>query len=368
MKLAKMESELFLEGTELIGNSYSRSVTNMEMDGYIPGVIEKGLEEGVRLMHMANLTTVWNHSARILSGLMSQHHILTSCENLVNGTIKGMDIARLAQVGIDEKWARRIVKQDKIYGAKGKSLRISNVLEWRDPKAVAKLREGVSRSGHQTVMLPGPGDRSIWMSTELGQVVSQYMSFGMTATSRLAIMGFQQGDMAVLNTWLAATGLAALGYTAREYVRNPLGATEKLSNMPLSQWALESVDRSGMTGILFDFDRLLQTFSDDTVGVSAWSDRYFKSRYYGSTHVLDAIAGPSGSTLQNMTKVSGGVFREIFDQAGMESPGWTGANTRQLRKMLPYNNLFWLSALFSKLMSGEQDQRQRQPPTLTTAY
>jgi hypothetical protein len=110
------------------------------------------------------------------------------------------------------------------------------------------------------------------------------------------------------------------------------------------QWLTTSIDRSGVTGYLFEVNHVAEQFTGGAVGLAAITGRPVSR--YAARNWADSILGPTAGLLKDMQAAGSSVFH---DGAIRES------DVRAMRRMLPYQNLFYMAWLFRQMEAGASD-------------
>jgi hypothetical protein len=141
--------------------------------------------------------------------------------------------------------------------------------------------------------------------------------------------------MAVLNGTLLSVALGSLSYMTKMEIAG------KDADMSVDTLLREGVDRSGVMAWLTDANQIVEKVSRGRVGVSALMGGPPMSRY-ASRSAAEAVFGPTYGMLMNSVQLTGNAF------AG----DWQAADTHTVRRMMPYNNLFYLRSIFDDAESG----------------
>lgn len=286
---------------------------------------ERGLTAATEHYGVVNLLSPWTAAIKQLYGTVAQTRSLQAIEELAAGTISAKERTRLAQFGIGEAEARKIARQFAKHGEKHGEVWWANTEKWTDREAVTAYRAALVKDVDRAVVTPGQ-DKPLWMSTPLGKVVGQFRSFALASAQRTMLAGLQERDMAQLNGLMVGVWLGMLSY----YLKTP---NERLSDNP-GIWVKEGLDRSGVTGWMFDANNISEKLTRNTVGVSALLGQPAASRY-ASRNAVDSLLGPTF-----------GLGKDAADLIGAASSGeWTDADTKRLYRMLPYQNFFALRKL-----------------------
>ena len=96
-----------------------------------------------------------------------------------------------------------------------------------------------------------------------------------------------------------------------------------------------------MTGFFFDVNNISEKLSRGTIGVNALVGGPTMSRY-ASRNLAGAALGPSFGTAMDLAGIIGAAAAGDFKQN----------DTRKIRRLLPYQNLFYLRGLLDKAEAG----------------
>ena len=150
------------------------------------------------------------------------------------------------------------------------------------------------------------------------------------------------GKVAIVTGGSRGLGFAAAKALAAEGTQVVICARgEEALNQPWETWADEMIDRSGMLAV-FGFGR-------DALAAVPWANDYVmfageQTERRGGTGLANTILGPTGDLLFTATRG----FSDINDP--------TASTLHQFRKMLPFQNVWWLrKTVFDPLEQGTQD-------------
>lgn len=291
---------------------------------------ERGLSALSSRFGIVSLMAPWNAAAKQFSGLVIMTNMLRAAERLARGVASADEVRKLAASGIDADLAQRIAKEFSRHGAKDRGVWLPQTGEWTDRAAVEAFRAALIRDVDKTIVTPGQ-DKPLWMSTELGKTVGQFKSFAMSSMQRTMLAGLQQRDAAVLNGTLLMLGLGAVTYAVKEKI-----AGRELSDDP-RVWAVNALDRSGLTGWLMEANNIAEKATRGRVGLSAISGEQVSR--YASRNVYGAFLGPSADAVADIFQVSGSIF------AG----DTTRSDLRRARMLLPMQNLFYIRQMLNRV-------------------
>jgi hypothetical protein len=244
------------------------------------------------------------------------------------------EIQNLALNYIDKPMARRIAKQFRKHGETKDGIKIPNARLWDDMEARDAFRAGVAREVDQTIITVGQ-DKPLWMSKAGLRLVGQFRSFALSSVQKTLLTGLQRRDMATMNGMLLSIALGMGVYATKQ-----AQAGKDVSD-DWRVWASEGIDRSGLTGWFFDVNNIVEKVSRGRIGVNALVGGPVMSRY-ASRSALEAMFGPTYGALGDVTQVAGSAV----------SGQWTASDTSTVRKLIPFQNLFFIRGIFDDAEKG----------------
>jgi hypothetical protein len=174
-----------------------------------------------------------------------------------------MMMERLLSLGIDGNDALRMHMMLETHGAQFKSIRLASSEAWTDKAIRDTYRQALQRALARTVITPGAADRSNWMTTAEGSLISQFRTFGQSSTIRTLAAGMQEGDR---NFWTGAAVLTGGAIVLNE-LRNQLFYDRSSFDQPYLGILADGVDRSGVLGSFMDINNALETASNNKLGL-----------------------------------------------------------------------------------------------------
>lgn len=297
---------------------------------------ERGLSAVSSKFGIVSLMAPWNASMKQFAGLITMTNLLRSSKRWADGVAGADEIRRLAASGIDLDLARSISRQFEAHGEVTDGIWLAQTGTWTDQAAKEAVRAAVVRDVDRVIVTPGQ-DKPLWMSTELGKMVGQFKSFSVSSMQKTMLAGLQQRDAATLNGTMLMLGLGALTYAVKEKA-----AGREVSDDP-RVWAVNALDRSGLTGWLMEANNIAEKATRGRVGLSAISGEQVSR--YASRNVYGAFLGPSADAVADIFQVSGSIF------AG----DTTKSDLHRARMLVPFQNLFYLRSLFDKVEEATGD-------------
>jgi len=219
-------------------------------------------------------------------------------------------------------------------GVYQRGLHISATEDWTDRVAKEAFRAAIVRDVDRVIVTPGL-EKPLFMSQTLGSVVGQFKTFALSSTQRVLLAGLQKPDLAFVNGAILTLGIGGFSAWARMQI-----AGVDTSNWSIGKWAAESVDRSGLVSIFSEVNNIAEKVTLGKVGLSQFTGE--QASRYASRNVVSSLLGPTIGTAQDVV----GTLTAAF------SGKWTAADTHRLRKLLPYQNVFYFRQVLDKVEKG----------------
>jgi hypothetical protein len=347
-RLAANEVKLAGNAQDLILDTRSMAMADMLDDYGRWSSYERGVKALSNQFGLVTLMAPWNTYIKQFVGVISQTRALRAIEAMAEGRqITVAERTRLAHLGIGLDEAERIAAQFREQGDKSTNLWWANTADWEDTRAADVFRAAMSKEIDIAIVTPGQ-DKPLWMSTGIGRVVGQFRSFAFASTQRVMLTGLQRRDMATLNGAIMMVALAM----GANWMRHQLGGPNA-KELPdpstaegVATWVREGVDRSGLTGWLFDAHNIVEKVTRGAVGVSALTGGPPMSRY-ASRHVLESVLGPTVGFGEATVQAIGAATSNALGDGE-----WTDADRRAVRRMAPYQNAIGFRHLFDLAEEG----------------
>lgn len=299
---------------------------------------EDTIEFASRRMGVIALFDKWTEKMKEFSGVVAHAKFMDSLDTVVNGGSR-IDIKEatryLAENGIDADMAQRLWKQVAKAGGADKvdGIWYPNTAMWDDAEVLRVYSAAVTRETNNTIITPGI-DKPLWIdSSTMGRILGQFKSFAFASTTRTAIVGMQQRDMAVVNGMLASLAFGALGYYLYGIAAG--GKTyQEMMNAGPEKWADEAINRSGLLGILAEVQSIVSRIPAFAPYVTFSGTR---STRRGGDDLVGALLGPSFGAAESAANV----LTTAHDPSEQ--------TIHQMRTLLPFQNVFFLRQLFDMM-------------------
>jgi hypothetical protein len=279
-----------------------------------------------------NGIALWNDVMKGFSSVLTQQRLIQESRKLAKGNITKKNRTYLAFLGIDEDNVGQIINQLETHGTKERNLHVANTDKWTDSDAVRLFRNALNQDVDRTIVTKTAGDVPLFMNTELGKAIGQFKSFAFASTQQVLIQRLQQADAAALNGFISAVSLGMLSY----YVKSIVAGREP-SQDP-KKWIVEGIDKSGVLGIMMEINGISEKMTRGKVGINSLIGGEVMSRY-ASRNIVDTLAGPTAGQLKDLSSITSAIASGDIKESDVKA----------FRRMLPYQNIFYLQSLFDGL-------------------
>lgn len=270
----------------------------------------------------------WNSALKTLAVGLEQDAIVRAAKG---GKLSKFQTGQLASLGIGERMTVRIGKQINDHAVDADGLFRANTEAWADREAADAFEGALLKSADQFVLTKGVADVPLFMSKDMGKTLFQFKSFGMAAVNRLLIpmaQGLAHGDIATINGAWMMLALGALANTARDYAAGYKPVTDP------TRIAIEAFDRAGFTAFMAEpLDYASSMFGGPRFG------------RFTSQSPEEQLVGPAIGAAFDVTET----VRKAFTKGDELDPELKADDVYRFRKLLPYQNLFYLRRLVNAL-------------------
>lgn len=334
-KLSVAEAKKAGVGWETVTNARNMAMADIMDDYGRHSKFERAIHGATQNFGIVSLMSIWNDAMKNFASVVTQTNMLQAIDRSIKGKATPNDVRNIAASNIDKSMIKRMHNQFEKYGHKDDNVWFGNTDQWTDMDAVDAYKTALIRDVDRIVVTPGLGEKPLWMSTELGKQVGQFKSFGLASVHRTMISGLQQRDLAALNGAMLMIALGGVTHVVREGIK---GKEVDYDNK--SALIVNAFDRSGLSGWLMEANNIAEKLTRGRVGLSAFTGKQV-SRYQ-SRNILGALMGPSAGFISDFSQVTGGLFEG----------DWKESDTRAIRRIMPYQNVFWLRQLLDQAEDG----------------
>jgi hypothetical protein len=292
---------------------------------------------------LASLLTPWTDFGKFAAGMVSGSEITRAVEALSARKASARQIRDLAEGGIDYDMAGRIWQQMQAPGGSDvvDGIRIPNTGNWTDKGAANAFEGMLSRDVDLMVITPGQ-EKPLMMADPIKALILQYKTFVVAANERILVRSLQARDAQVLQGAVSAIGLGMLS----EYAYSLIAGREPPKNT--ADWVKAGITRSGMLGWYQEGNSILAKWTGGSadafrlMGASRPDARYI-SRSPGA-----ALLGPVYGKFEAAIKAFSKITAKALNTDPNKPIEWTASDTRNLRRLLIGQNLFWLRGLLDR--------------------
>ncbi|CAI1026297.1 Uncharacterised protein [Serratia ficaria] len=333
VKVATKDLREMAVGLDYVLSTRTKAIADLTDPYSRRSAFERGLNWGTQKFGNWTLMNQWNSALKSWSGLIIQSRILDNSQLLATGKeVPKNEIRKLAQIGIDQSMLRRIGEQFAKHGENMDGLLTGHSHMWDDRAVREAFQSAVLKDVDSTVVTPGVGDTPLMMSNEVGKMILQFKTFIFAQHNRVIASGIQQGDASF---YLGALGTIALG--AMVYVMKQKLSGRDIDYSP-NNLVKEGIDRAGMIGWLSEPLNAVENISGGRFGLGAMFGAPPVSRFQ-SRNAIGALMGPTFDMAGDGAVIANGVLNGEFDDK----------QTHAVRKLLPYQNLFYISPLLNRV-------------------
>ncbi len=337
-KLALDEAKKAQVAVEMLLNSRTNLAAGIIDDGSVKTGFEKTMEQLANNFGTLTGMSAHNQLLKGYSGVLIQDDILRAAHALHTGkalTKKQMRDAAKSGLGLDQlhdiaaEFNRGTIKNHK-------GLFVPDYDKFANYDTVRGMHSAINKTVNEIIVTVGKGEMPLWMSTELGSNVMQFKSFLVSSHHKVMISGLQQGDAAAAEGALVTLGLGAMVYALKKTISG-----QPISDDPATI-AMEAADRSGMMTLPFEVKGIADKVSRGAVSrvLNLPTQSRFESRNPAGA-VLGATVDLVGTGSAVTSAVTGAEMRD--------------GDVRELRKAIPYQSLWYLNWLFSRIEDAGKD-------------
>lgn len=342
-KLSQREAQLAGTATDVVFGFRAATMGNAADAFSTSTRVERWLQHAVSMQPMLDGMNHFQELVKTIQSVVSGTRIIEGVRQLAAGTASDLTKMKLAREHIDYSMARRIARQlDGEGELPGHAMQhdhawIANTELWSDEVARDHFRAALAKAVDTSIVSgASPGEKPLWMSTQLGGLLSQYKSYGFGAVQRILLPGLQAPDRNFLLGSAAMVGMGALTDFLQTHARG-----EDYGSKNAAAKFTGALDHSGVLGYIMDVDNAVEGASQNMLGLRPWigATPFGQGSLRGQA---GAVGGPTvSSALDLLTSVTG-------NQA---SPMTRSAQLR----VLPYFRAWQLHELLNMVAGSQSD-------------
>lgn len=307
------------------------------LENYRPNSkFDRGLAFASDKMQLANGQAHFTDIAKTLAATVVSADILRSAERVAAGKATQKEITALAERNISAENARRIWGEFQDGGGKViDGTPISETGMWKDRGTRNLFEAAVAREVDIAVVTPG-AERPLFMSNPILGMLTQFKGFIAATHERTVLAQMQQMDGRTLSGLMSSVAFGILSYrlytivTGKEFDTNP------------SHLIKEGISRGGTLGWFDEANSIAAKSSGGRADVFRLIGADKPLSRMESRGILGTFAGPIGGKLEGAASVT----------RGLSTGEWTAAETSAARRLIPFQNLFYLRNLLNEAEAG----------------
>lgn len=331
IRMAKREAQLAGTALDVVLGTRAKAIYDLGEQYQSISSFERSIDFAANKFGIVNLLSPWNTALKSWTSVVAGTRILQTVRKVADGVeLSPREVEKLARSGIDREAAERIARQAEHFEDNGAAL-LANTEDWTDPFAVDTFRNALLADVDRTIVTPGVGDAPVWTSKEFGKLIFQFKRFASASVGRMLGSAVQNQDLAALNGIALMIALGGVGRATLDFA-----SFGEVQDRSARQWVVESVDRSGILGLLVEADALTSKALgvSPLTAISGEEISRFQSRNFAGQ-----LAGPAAGALNDLALAARGVIEDDFTQADL----------RKLRRLAPGQNLFYVRYLLDQL-------------------
>lgn len=232
------------------------------------------------------------------------------------------DIRFLKEFGLTDDMIDQARRQFDQFGSKEDGMWSMNIERWTNRELIENIEAGVVKEANNMITTPGAGDKPLFMTTEMGRTLFQFMSFSVAATNRMTLPLMQEGGMRPWLEIMTHIGLGAGVYALRQKM-----ADKEITDRP-EVLLVEAIEKTGLPG----YGAALLNAGTGLLGVSPLSE---EGHFY-SHNGLSKVLGPSAGLAENLLRIPN-------TETSPEQ------RAKAIRRIMPMQNHFILRNIYDKM-------------------
>lgn len=340
VKMTKEAMRKFGVGMEMTGQSRLMQWADL-FDGAPATNINKMMSTVTDKFGKITLISQWTAWWKEFTGVMAQDFIIESSHKWAAGTLKASDKKKLLMMGIDEQMTKRILREVESNGANHKGVWLNNIDNWADQEAADTVKMSILKTVDTVINTPNDATKPLLgaIDNSIAKQILQFKSFAFASHVQTLIPALQQRDAAAYTGLVVSVMFGSLAMYAKTKVSG-----RELPDDPAA-FLGQAINESGALALPV----LAWDTGEKLFGIEAsdmLSSEKPKYKKYGDVGFWGQLLGPTAGTIeQNFGpgKTASNALKALTGDGNM-----TYKDFQNLRKMLPLNNLFYLSWLFNK--------------------
>ena len=230
--------------------------------------------------------------------------------------------------------------QESVLG--GFNVKKLNLDKWDDQLLADKFSTALYRHVNRVIQRTEVSTVSPWMNHPLGRVAVQFRTFAFTSFQKQLGYNMRRADASSANMMIGTAVFGSLAYYAQQQARafgmRPAEREEFLyESLSLEKMISNGIMRAGWTSLMPSGITTVQ----DLAGYEPWFTNYGRSTGLG-TGMVNGI--PAVDFFNDIGKSAGSIFSQLAGNSD-----WSQADSKNLWKSIPLNNLLGLDNFFNRL-------------------
>jgi hypothetical protein len=317
-----------------VSNTFTRNGDAFFSNNHLKNVID----EGVKFMNKVNFMSKADDSIKNWTGLIIQEQAIRALKNFENLKNGSRDLINLNKNGIGKNNYKIIKEQlDKYSYTKkgfGTNIYIPNTQSWDNKEAVNLYRAFLNNSVNSVTLNPKIQDMPIWGNKEFGKLILQFKGFTLSSINKILIPALQKKDTDVLAFLITSFAMANIIMYAKNTIKG------KKNPEKTNQIVKETLKQTSFTPLFFDINQVTSS-----LGIDLYDTEDEREKRADPKNFLISLGGPSVSSLADFgTAVS----------STAKDGSLTPYEQQAIKKLIPYQNLFYVDRLFNTMITKEQ--------------
>jgi len=292
-----------------VSNTFTRNGDAFFSNNPLKNVID----EGVKFMNKVNFMSKADDSIKNWTGLIIQEQAIRAIKNFENLKNGSRDLINLNKNGI-------------VY--------IPNTQSWDNKEAVNLYRTFLNNSVNSVTLNPKIQDMPIWGNKEFGKLILQFKGFTLSSINKILIPALQKKDTDVLAFLITSFAMANIIMYAKNTIKG------KKNPEKTNQIVKETLKQTSFAPLFFDINQVTSS-----LGIDLYDTEDEREKRADPKNFLISLGGPSVSSLADFgTAVS----------STAKDGSLTPYEQQAIKKLIPYQNLFYVDRLFNTMITKEQ--------------
>lgn len=302
--------------------------------------LERRMENTSRLFARGTGINIWNDTFKHISNTLVQDFIGRSSRAIRDGTATKRQINEMARLGFSREAMEKIAAQIDEFGEEFDGTIVPMTANWSD-KQMATLMQTISANEVDNIIVtPTLAEMPQLLGSPVAKLLLQFKSFAISAHSKILAQGagrLSRGDMHMLEYFVVTMGLGL----ATLHIKSILSGKK----IPENEWdlAYEVIDQTGMLGWINEPVQFVAKGTQGDLALSRiWNDEAQELTKYQYRNLSD-WAGPTAGLATDAKSAADAVRAYMKGELADER------DVRAIRRMIPFQNVWYLRWLFNIL-------------------